>query len=863
MSTTQDNYNIEMSNQTQRGSLGRLQMRGDGTLYVLPQATDTELGGVKLRTNTNDTYAYAEIDSTGHVRIPNVEIPTIPLATSTTAGVVKVNTSFNPDDSIVSIDESGFLRYKDTDTLFTLTKATETELGGIKAPTATTSQTEQVGIDENGNLLTKPITTYNLPQASLDLGGVKANPKDDTQTLPVSIDSDGYLWVKPADVEELNISIPIATDLELGGIKAPIKSNQTEIVGIDSNGNLFSKYPNSATDVEEGLVKVPVSEKTPESTEVYQDNTGSLHVNIPTPETTEQYELPQATDTELGGVKAPSATTQSEPVAISPDGNLLSKYPNSATSEEAGLVKVTPATTQTEIVGIDINENLVSKYPNIATATEPGLVKIPTSTPTENYAEVLQDSDNKLYVDIPETELPEIPSYTLPQANETTLGGVYSTPLTEEDVEYTEEVKISSEGKLYTKPGGGGEVVNPDNVFNFIGVFDSLDSVPTEELKDGDVVIITDGTENLIYIYKDLTWNLIGSNSVSDNEPEILSQPTQSLSFTVNELSATSSSSLNVPVSHVPGSEYLTDNDVELLSITTNLDNQSEIKVLTDLEYLDIYNEIRFKDGEVSYIDFYVNGIYNRRLRPGISSYNNISSCKILNLKQNDVITIEIGSSTTWSLNPDETYSNVITMTAKAMTTSEVIFTDTIPQITFDQTASVILEIDSEDVWSPSQVNEWTAIPWKIYGKSTNLPDDISYLGTYPNQEYIELSDNVSEYLSKIQFEQVALFNQSNKYDSSVRIVAVPLENISEIHSESEDFVNAVLLGQINVSSSGVDRASTLVTNSLFTKLKLDDGTLVTRDGYIIVSQFKTNNILDGLLPQSRMEIDLTQTFTR
>lgn len=226
---------------------------------------------------------------------------------------------------------------------------------------------------------------YTLPVATdTELGGVKAKTKQTEDTQEVRVDSTGHLFTKPGAGA---YTLPQATNTDLGGVKAENKAAEdTQPVRIASDGHLFTK-PGAgaytlpqATNTDLGGVKA--ENKTADDTQAVRiDSTGHLFTKPAPPPTppTPPYTLPQATDTTLGGIKAPATSAEdTQPVKIDSTGHLFTK---------------------------------------------------PAPPPT-----------------------PPTPPYTLPQANSTILGGVKADAKAGTD---TQPVRIGTDGKLYTAQSGG------------------------------------------------------------------------------------------------------------------------------------------------------------------------------------------------------------------------------------------------------------------------------------------------------------------------------------------------------------------------------------------------------------------------
>jgi hypothetical protein len=192
------------------------------TVYTLPAATATVLGGAKLGHATVQSVAanavtaaasrsYAvQVNASGQmvVNVPWVDtdtVYTLPAATATVLGGVKLGhatvqsvaanavTAAASRSYAVQVNASGQMvvnvPWVDTDTVYTLPAATATVLGGVKlghatvqtvaaaAPTTTASRTYSVQVNASGQAVVNVPwvnTTYTLPTASETvLGGVK------------------------------------------------------------------------------------------------------------------------------------------------------------------------------------------------------------------------------------------------------------------------------------------------------------------------------------------------------------------------------------------------------------------------------------------------------------------------------------------------------------------------------------------------------------------------------------------------------------------------------------------------------------------------------------------------------------------
>jgi len=159
--------------------------------YVLPVASASELGGVKVGNNLS-------IDASG-VLSANAGGYTLPPATASTLGGVIIGDN-------VTVDANGEISVAAP---YSLPPATASTLGGVIAG-------DNITVDANGEISTH--APYSLPAATAnDLGGVKIGSN-------VNVDANGVISVAAP------YSLPTASANDLGGVK--IGSNIT----IDANG---------------------------------------------------------------------------------------------------------------------------------------------------------------------------------------------------------------------------------------------------------------------------------------------------------------------------------------------------------------------------------------------------------------------------------------------------------------------------------------------------------------------------------------------------------------------------------------------------------------------------------------------------
>lgn len=225
---------------------------GGGGGYVLPVASASTLGGVKVGNNLS-------IDASG-VLSANAGGYTLPPATASTLGGVIIGDN-------VTVDANGEISVAAP---YSLPKAAAGTLGGVKIGS-------NVNVDGDGVI--SVAAPYSLPTAAADtLGGVKIGNN-------ITIDANGAISATAA------YTLPPATASTLGGVIVG------DNISVDANGKISTHAPYSlpaATANDLGGVKI--------GSNVNVDANGVISVAAP-------YSLPTATANDLGGVKIGSNIT--------------------------------------------------------------------------------------------------------------------------------------------------------------------------------------------------------------------------------------------------------------------------------------------------------------------------------------------------------------------------------------------------------------------------------------------------------------------------------------------------------------------------------------------------------------------------
>lgn len=190
-------------------------IEGGSTEYVLPTASATVKGGVKIGERlTIDENGVLSADEQGG----GGGSYDLPIASSENLGGIKVGQN-------LTIEEDGTLNAQagGGGESYTLPVATATDLGGVKIG-------ENLHITEDGVLsAVGGGGSYTLPVATPTiLGGIKIGAR-------LSIDNQGVL---SADIQNGGTLSP-ATETVLGGVKIPVSvDGKANILHIDANGNL-------------------------------------------------------------------------------------------------------------------------------------------------------------------------------------------------------------------------------------------------------------------------------------------------------------------------------------------------------------------------------------------------------------------------------------------------------------------------------------------------------------------------------------------------------------------------------------------------------------------------------------------------
>ena len=402
---------------------------GSGGSYILPKASASTLGGIRVGANLS-------IDVAGILSAPDPY--TLPVATDALLGGIRVGSGLSVDGSGVlsatpyvlpaatagalggvrvgarlSIDGSGVLSADEQ--TYTLPMAAAGTLGGIRVGA-------RLSIDGSG-VLSAADQTYTLPTASASiLGGVRVGSGlaitsgilSATYTLPtasatvlggikvganLSIDGNGVLSGTSAYV------LPVAAAGTLGGVRigAGLSVDGSGVASVDFSDSALLAGAQTFTGqktFEQGLA---FTDGAPTSTaQALYSVSGALYWNGAAVNTGGGYTLPAASGTVLGGIKVGAR--------LSIDG--------SGVLSAADQAYVLPAASAGALGGVRVGARLSIDGSGILSA-DAQTYTLPTATD-----EVLGGVMVGAGLSITDGVLSSTYSYTLPVASGTVLGGV-------------------------------------------------------------------------------------------------------------------------------------------------------------------------------------------------------------------------------------------------------------------------------------------------------------------------------------------------------------------------------------------------------------------------------------------------------
>lgn len=328
--------------------------------YILPKASSTELGGVKIGYNTNAKKYAVQLDGEDKAY---VEVPW----SDTNTTYSKATTS---QDGLMSKEDKLKLDGLGQTGDYVLPVATSSALGGVKTGYTTSGKNYGVQLDGDSKMYvnvpwTDTNTTYQKATTATD--GLMS--KEDKAKLDGITDSEDYI-------------LPTASSSTLGGIKTGYSDNDKKYgVKVDTQGKAYVEVPwndtnttyENATTSQDGLMSK-------------EDKTKLDSLNQ-----TEEYELPVASNSTLGGIKTGYSTTDKKyALQLDENNNAYVDVPwtdtnttyTNATSSTAGLMS---SGDKNKLDGIEDSATNVQWQSKLQEGVNIGTITI-NGEPTEVYA---------------------------------------------------------------------------------------------------------------------------------------------------------------------------------------------------------------------------------------------------------------------------------------------------------------------------------------------------------------------------------------------------------------------------------------------------------------------------------------------
>ena len=328
--------------------------------YILPKASSIELGGVKIGYNTNAKKYAVQLDGEdkAYVEVPWTDNDTTyNKATTTTDGLMSKEDKLKLD----GLGQTGD---------YVLPVASEQSLGGVKTGYTTSDKNYGVQLDGDSKMYvnvpwTDTNTTYQKATTATD--GLMS--KEDKAKLDGITDSEDYV-------------LPTASSSTLGGIKTGYSDNDKKYgVKVDIYGKAYVEVPwndtnttyENATTSQDGLMSK-------------EDKTKLDSLNQ-----TEEYELPVASNSTLGGIKTGYSTTDKKyALQLDENNNAYVDVPwtdtnttyTNATSSTAGLMSTED---KNKLDGIKDSATNVQWQSKLQEGVNIGTITI-NGEPTEVYA---------------------------------------------------------------------------------------------------------------------------------------------------------------------------------------------------------------------------------------------------------------------------------------------------------------------------------------------------------------------------------------------------------------------------------------------------------------------------------------------
>lgn len=170
---------------------------------------------------------------------------------------------------------------------------------------------------------------------------------------------------------------------------------------------------------------------------------------------------------------------------------------------------------------------------------------------------------------------------------------------------------------------------------------------------------------------------------------------------------------------------------------------------------------------------------------------------------------------------------------------------------------------DPNTKFTPSEVGKWCSIPAKA--SSIVNTNNSGVVGTYvevlegiDDVKGVQLVEGLSDFVDTISFEVVAMLDNRQWYDTSLRLICYhPSATEDEIKADSLNFGgNIELLMQYDFNASNGQRNATISARDLYTStINKATGEITIRDGWMLCFQMYTNNTNDYISDKSYVVI--------
>lgn len=115
--------------------------------------------------------------------------------------------------------------------------------------------------------------------------------------------------------------------------------------------------------------------------------------------------------------------------------------------------------------------------------------------------------------------------------------------------------------------------------------------------------------------------------------------------------------------------------------------------------------------------------------------------------------------------------------------------------------------------------------------------------------DYIILNDDVSSVGRYFSVTSGVKLDESANTTTGLRMILIHPDDIEELHLDSDEMTNAVVIGEVVINQSNYLRAGEFTSRNVsITYIDEEDGLIKTRDGYRIYLQMKSNNPVNAIV---------------